>query len=281
MKTLDAFGFDWPFEESVLQYGRLLLFLIDVCEEKTNPHVKRLLDERGGEILFVDWQCFGKDLCELCRGCPEEEREKVHTFFRRIQPVQVDETCKKELVKFVNLYRSGLLESRAIARQLPHLYKKDCFVGVHHSKKKLETDNMNSESTPSASQVASLAVDVMEEYKILKNRTAYHSNCIENFWFNFPLRRPEVVKTMERVVELQKPVYNKLKRLHNSLTKTAEAPTRSAEEEEGVAPVKKAKEEDHPVAKSTDDTEAAADAADSAPPAEEETLVVDDEEVPE
>lgn len=285
---MDVFGFKWPFENGDnIPHARVLVYVIDCYIEKT-PFLARLLDERGGELLFVQWECSPPaKLCELCSECPAEEREKVHKFFRMVNyGVGGDDVCKKELAEFVDLHRSALLERRDIENQLPHifqrgkLFKEDSFPEKTHSKKKLETDNMNSASTATAASDAidlttpPQTTDIMEEYKLLKNRTAYHADCIANFWFNFPNRRPEVVKTMERVVELQKPVYNKLKRLHNSLTKTAEAPTRSAEEEEPAD--KKAKGEGQE-SSSKVATESGGGGATNDDPAEAEIEVVSEE----
>lgn len=73
--------------------------------------------------------------------------------------------------------------------------------------------------------------DLMAEYKALRNLTAYHASCIETHWFSFPESQDEIWRAMEKVVGLQKPVLNKLKKLHATLMKAADRSTLASNSE--------------------------------------------------
>lgn len=74
-----------------------------------------------------------------------------------------------------------------------------------------------------------METDIRTEYIIFKDMANYHSDSIGTYWATAE-KRPDQLKTMAKIVTLQKSVANKMKRLHASLVKDIKLPTIQEEE---------------------------------------------------
>lgn len=122
-----VYGHDSELSKRALADAHLIVDIISEWPQKTK-HLKKVLDQYGGPVLFKFFLCSSRQLCEMCQECPhEEERTNVHKFLTAVHERfgGLSFAVQLELVKFVSQHKSALFEKKGPMTSLPaHLYKR-------------------------------------------------------------------------------------------------------------------------------------------------------------